>query len=287
MTSPALRRAFRARPGTPYWRHFSDFLDTLEASEAAWKRLIGLFEQDVVPIVSRCHPDVDDDEISSTCLGSAFEVWIPDWRERVRVTERVRCLLAEARHDDAIGELEGHPRFCGRRADEVGRLWQLRRWEDALQLVEGTRSARSHFIARARAEIGESQRKQRRQSRLMTRHCLAVSGVPTTITTSRLTPQIGSARCGVELGIESGKGNNWLISALPPAHLPSQELTDRMRRMLGAIEALGPEHSRVFKLLVEGLSQGSIARVEGRHPAAISRRVRNLVELCRVQLLDS
>jgi DNA-directed RNA polymerase specialized sigma24 family protein len=56
--------------------------------------------------------------------------------------------------------------------------------------------------------------------------------------------------------------------------------------MLEAIEALGPEHARVFKLLLEGLSQRDIARVEGRHPAVISRRVRNLQKLCRERLLE-
>jgi DNA-directed RNA polymerase specialized sigma24 family protein len=62
-------------------------------------------------------------------------------------------------------------------------------------------------------------------------------------------------------------------------------MADRVRRTLGAIDALGPEHARVFKLLLEGLSQRDIAQVEGRHPAAISRRVHNLRELCRSQLL--
>ena len=65
----------------------------------------------------------------------------------------------------------------------------------------------------------------------------------------------------------------------------SQDVAERVRRMLGAIRELGPEHERVFKLLLEGFSQQNIARVEGRHPAAISRRVQNLREVCRLQLL--
>ena len=42
----------------------------------------------------------------------------------------------------------------------------------------------------------------------------------------------------------------------------------------------------VFKLLLEGFSQRDIARVEDRHPAVISRRVRNLQKLCRERLLE-
>ena len=44
-----------------------------------------------------------------------------------------------------------------------------------------------------------------------------------------------------------------------------------------------PAHAR--QLAIAGLSQRGIAKVEGRHPAAISWRVRNLQELCRVRLL--
>ena len=110
-------------------------------------------------------------------------------------------------------------------------------------------------------------------------------GLPGTGGGHALTTPAARALCGAELEGAPGERSVWRISALPPAQLLDQELADRVRRMLGAIEELGPEHARVFKLLLEGLSQRNIADVEGRHPAAISRRVQNLRELCRVQLL--
>lgn len=283
MNPIALRRAFRARPGTEDCMLFAGFLEELDSSESAWQRLVSLFERDVIPIVARCHPEVECDEISSACLGGAFETWIPEWIEGARTSARVRGLLAEDRPDDAFDELTKHPRCCGGRAGTAEALWSSSRRLDAVGMIEGTRSARAHFIGRTRARIGESQRKQRRQARLMSRHCSDLLGIGSGRQT--LASQSTRTNCGAELDT-TGERNTWRISALPPAHLPSHELADRLRRMLDAIEDLGPEHARVFKLLMEGLSQRSIAEVEGRHPAVISRRVRNLQELCRVQLLD-
>ncbi len=286
MEPSALRRAFRARPGTNDCTRFASFLEELESRDSAWQRLVVLLDRDVIPIVSRCHPDVEGDEISSICFGGAFEMWISEWIERVQVTVQARRLLMEQRHDEAFSELAKHTRFRGPRAEEAATLWSSQKWQDALCLIEGTRSARSHFIARTRAQISESQRKQRRQSMLMSRHCSDALGIPAGGGREGLASLAARTLCGAELDRSSGEGNTWCISALPPAHLPSQDLADRLRRMLLAIEELGPEHARVFKLLLEGLSQRHIAKVEGRHPAAISRRVRNLQELCRVQLLE-
>ena len=282
----ALRRAFRARVGTEGCDRFAGFLEGLESNEPAWRSLVALLERDVIPIVFRCHPDIERDEVSSICFGGAFEAWIPEWLERVRASACVRRLIAEERHDEAFAGLAKHPRFRGRRAGKVRTLWSSRRWETAQSLVEGTRSARSHFIARTRAQISEAQRKQRRQSRLMTRHCADALGMAARGGLQAIANEAAMKSCGAELDRSSGERKAWRISALPPAHLPSQELADRLRRMLGAIDKLGPEHARVFKLLLEGLSQRRIAEVEGRHPAVISRRVRNLQKLCRVQLLD-
>jgi hypothetical protein len=282
----ALRRAFRARPGTDGCIRFAGFLAELNSSEPAWRRLAALLERDVIPVVSRCHPDVECDEISSACFGGAFEGWIREWLDSVHAASAVRSLLTAERHEDAMAELAKHPRFRGERAGKAEALWNLRRWYDALRLVEGTRSARSHFIARTRARISESQRKQRRQSHLMTRHCSDALGISASGVRQAMAGQAARTICGAELASSSDERHTLRISALPPAHLPSQDLASRLRRMLGAIDQLGPEHARVFKLLLEGLSQRSIAKVEGRHPAAISRRVRILQELCRVQLLE-
>ncbi len=269
-----LRRAFRARPGTTDCNEFGVFLQGLEASEPAWRSLVSILEKDVIPVVQRCHPAADSDEISSTCLAGAFESWVAEWLDCAQAVARVRRLLAEGLHDEALAELAKHPRFRGPRAEKARALWNGRRRDEAVSLVEGIQSARSHFISRTRAQINESERKQRRQSRLMIRHCSDALGMP------------GGSTCGTELDGTPGERNTWRISALPPAHLPSQDLADRLRRMLGAIDELGPKHARVFALLLEGLSQRNIARVEGRDPAAISRRVRNLRELCRAQLLQ-
>lgn len=286
MEPAALRRAFRARPGTEDCIRFAGFLEGLGSSDLAWPSLVALLERDVVPVVSRCHPEVECEEISSTCLGGAFELWIPEWLERVRAAALARRRLAEGRADEALAELVKHPRFRGRRADEARALWGEQRWIEAVSWVEGTRSARSHFIARARAQISESQRKARRQARLMNRHCSDALGMPTS--GGRHAAATAGARmiCGAELDRTSGEHHAWRISALPPAHLTSQHLADRLRRMLTAIDELGPEYARVFKLLLEGFSQRSIAEVEGRHPAVISRRVKNLQQLCRLELMD-
>jgi hypothetical protein len=287
MELAALRRAFRARPGTSLCTEFATFLAGLGTNETAWQSLVWTLEKDVVPVVLRYHASAESDEISSICLAGAFESWIPEWVGHVKAVARVRTLLAEERHDEAFDELEKHRRFRGARAREASTLWNRGCHHDALRLVEGTHSARSHFIARTRAQISESQRKQKRQSRLMRRHCNDSLGIPSDGASSvGTTTPAARAACGAELDRTSSEHDIWLVSALPPAHVPSQELTDRLRRMLGAIDELGPEHSRVFNLLLEGLSQRSIARVEGRHPAAISRRVRHLQELCRVQLLE-
>ncbi|MCP5059082.1 MAG: helix-turn-helix domain-containing protein [bacterium] len=286
MNPIALKRAFRAHPGTEDCVRLASFLEGLESSEPAWQNLVALLERDVIPIVVRCHPDVESDEISSACFAGAFESWIPEWLDCTRSTARVRVLLAEARYDEAFAELETHPRYHGDRAGLADTLWRSHRWRDCMSLIEGTRSARSIFIARTRARISESQRKQQRQSRLMTRHCSDALGMHAPSGGQSLASEAARAICGAELERTPGERNAWLVSALPPAHLPSQDLTDRLRRMLGAIDELGSEHVRVFKLLMEGLSQRSIAEVEGRHPAVISRRVRRLQETCRVQLLE-
>lgn len=286
MDPAALRRAFRARPGTEDCVRFAGFLEGLESNESAWRQLVALLERDVMPVVARCHAEVEYDEISSVCLVGAFETWIPEWLACVHGAARVRRLLADGRPDSAFAELQKHIFFRGQRAEEAERLWDSRRWHDAVRRVEGTRSARSQFIARARAQTSEAQRKQRRQSLLMSRHCSDALGMPASGGRETLASEVARTLCGAELDRHSGEHTTWRISALPPAHLVSQDLSDRLRRMLGAIDELGPEHARVFKLLLEGLSQRHIASVEGRHPAAISRRVRNLQELCRVQLLD-
>ena len=179
MEFPALRRAFRARPGTEDCSRFACFLDDLSSSDAAWSSLVGLLERDVIPVVSRCHPGVETDEISSTCLGGVFEVWIREWLTGVRAGENVRRLIRAGRPDAAWMELERHPRFRGPRADEAFGLWSTGAWDEAARRIEGPRSARSHFIARTRGQIGESQRKLRRQSRLTARHCSEAFGLPT------------------------------------------------------------------------------------------------------------
>jgi RNA polymerase sigma factor (sigma-70 family) len=285
MTPSALRRAFRARPGTSGCTRFAAFLDRLSGREESdWQRLASLLETDVVPVVARCHPGAEPDEILSTCLEGAFETWVAQCCEETRRATAVRDLLAEDERDDALAELTRHPRFRGPRAARARALW-CSDPHGALTAVEGTASARSFFIARARDRIGEAQRKQRRQSILLSRSCLDTLGIAGIARSGALASAEARSLCGAE--IESGRGERaaWRISALPPAHLLSQELTDRVRRMLRAIEALGPEHARVFKLLVEGLSQRRIAEVEGRHPAAISRRIQSLRELCKIELL--
>jgi DNA-directed RNA polymerase specialized sigma24 family protein len=286
MDLAALRRAFRARPGTAHSTDFANFLEGLEANESGWRSLVSLLEKDVIPVVLRCHPSSELDEIWSSCLTGAFESWVSEWLACFNTAAQVRELLEQGRHDDALAGLQDHPRFRGHRAEQARVLWGSRRWHDAVNLIEGTQSARSHFIARTRAQIRESQRKQRRQSRLMTRHCADTLGIATHGGPQAVATQAARSLCGAEIASTSGGHSTWRISAFPPAHLLSQELAERLRQMLGAIEELGPEHARVFKLLLEGLSQRSIAEVEGRHPAAISRRVRCLQELCRVQLLE-
>jgi DNA-directed RNA polymerase specialized sigma24 family protein len=285
MVLAALRRAFRARPGTSGCYEFMSFLTGLDESECSWPHLVAILETDVIPVVSRHHPAVDADEIASTCLAGVFESWASEWLDRIRSSRLVRQLLAEERIDDAFEALANHPRFVGRRAECARKLWLSLQYHAALELLEGSQSARNHFIAKTRAQVSETQRKQRRQSVLLSRNCLDRAGLPApTGRHSRATPSMRSL-CGAELDDTRGEGNTWCISALPPAQLLSQDLTVRIRRMLCAIEALGPDHERVFKLLLEGLSQKKIAKVEGRHPAAISRRVHDLRELCRGELL--
>ena len=282
MQPPALRRAFRARLGSPDCERFARFLERLAEAEVAWRALVRLIEEDVVPVVRRCHPEVDPDEITSACLSRGFEAWIPDWLRGVRIADQVRAALGEGRREEGWTLLEGHPRFTGRRAAEARRLFGEGRDAAALRRVAGVRSARTEFITRARAEIHEAQRRLHRQSGLLHRHCRDASGLPF---------QGGRASddarrlCGAEHEGRPGETVTWRLSALPPAHLPSQELADRLRRMLRAIDELGPEHARVFQMLLEGLSQRRIAAVEGRHPAAISRRVRRLQQTCRDVLL--
>ena len=286
MQPSSLRRAFRARPGTADCLAFADFLDGLASDERGWRSFVSLLESDVIPVVARCHPATEGDEISSVCLGGAFERWSGEWLLCVRTVERVRKLLLEERPDEAFAALEKHPRFRRHREDEARRLWDLQRRQEALRLVEGTRSARSHFIARARADVGEAERRQARRVQLMTRHCADSLGASPSGGPSFSPTSAARSQCGAELDAGAGERSSWRVSALPPAHLPGQELAQRLRRMLGAIDELGPDHVRVFKLLLEGLSQRSIAQVECRHPAAISRRVRRLQALCRAQLLE-
>jgi hypothetical protein len=290
MDIAALRRAFRARPGTAGCNEIAAFLTELasaeEPDEIAWRRFVALLERDVIPVVSRCNPSVEVDEISSVCVVGAFESWVSEWLRGFYVLRDVGCLLAEGRPDDALVELSEHPRFRGRRAECASDLWQSGNWSEAVQRVAGSQSARSHFILRARAEISESQRKQNRRAHIVMRHCSDSLGMAAGRGCRTMAAPATRSICGAELESTSGGRQIWRVSVLPPAHLLSQELSDRLRRMLGAIKDLGPDHERVFKLLLEGLSQRSIARVEGRHPAAISRRVRNLQDLCRAQLLD-
>lgn len=282
MEPQALRRAFRARLGSEDCERFAGFLEDPAQGESAWRALVALLEADVVPVVRRCHPDVDSDEITSACLARGFETWIPEWLRGVRLAAEVEEALRDGRGEHAREALEAHPRFRGARADAARRLWAAGRPGDALRRVTGARSARSEFIARARAEIGEAQRRLRRQSGLLQRHCRDASGLPLQ---GGQASEAARTLCGAEREATSGDGVTWRLSALPPAHLPSQELTERLRRMMHEVEALGPEHARVFRLLLAGLSQRRIAAVEGRHPAAISRRVRHLQETCRGVLL--
>jgi hypothetical protein len=286
MDTISLRRAFRARPGTVGCIQFADFLAGLDSNELGWQRLVALLECDVLPVVSRRHPDIEADEISSTCLSGAFEVWISEWLGSVQTAALVRERLREERDDEAFAELAKHPRFRGSRAREAHSLWKSRRCHDALSLIEGKRSARSHLIARTRAQISELQRKQRRQSRLMTRHCSDALGIGAYRGRPTTACRDAHLICGAELDHTSREHSTWRVSVLPPAHLPSQDLAERFQRMLGAIDELGPEYARVFRLLLEGFSQRSIAQFEGRHPAAISRRVRSLQDLCRFQLFE-
>jgi len=286
MQLAALRRAFRARPGTSDYAGFAAFLEGLDDDEGSWSSLVHILERDVVPVVVRHHPAADFDEIASTCVARAFETWVPEWRDALRCTVRARRLLSEDRTAEAHGALSRHPRVRAGVAARAESLWEAACPSEAIGLLEGTRSARSHFIARGRAEIREEQRKQLRQSQLMSRSCLDVLAGGANVGRHGLAAAGSHALCGAELDREPGMRGAWRISVLPPAQLSSHELSDRVRRMLGAVEALGPDHTRVFKLLLEGLSQQSIAKVEGRHPAAISRRVNHLRALCRAQLLD-
>jgi RNA polymerase sigma factor (sigma-70 family) len=294
MDIAALRRAFRARPRTAGCNEIAAFLTELtsfeelaEPDQNAWRRFVSLLECDVIPVVSRCHPTLEVEEISSLCVVGAFEGWVSEWLRGSFALAEVRRLAGESRYCEAWVELSKHPRFHRERAERATALWQSGDWRRAVQEVEGSQSARSYFITRARTEISESQRKQRRRARLMTRHCLDTLGLAACRSGQAFGILGTRSSCGAELERDEGGRQTWRVSALPPAHLLSQELVDRLRRMLGAIQELGPDHERVFKLLLEGLSQRSIARVEGRHPAAISRRVRNLQDLCRAQLLDS
>ena len=287
MELAALRRAFRARPTSAGCTEFVIFLEKLGESELAWRRFVSILEKDVIPVVSRHHPGADGDEIASTCFAGVFETWGEEWLDRIHGAERIRRLLESGRHVEAFVELTKHPRYRGTRGERAKLLWSSRRPFDAVDFVEGSQSARSFFIAKTRSLVGESQRKQRRQSFLMSQNCYDMLGLPGSGGGQALATPDARSLCGAELDDTPGEGSTWRISALPPAQLLSQEMADRIRRMLGAIEELGPEHSRVFKLLLEGLSQQNIAKVEGRHPAAISRRVQNLRDLCRMQLLES
>jgi len=286
MQPSALRRAFRARPGTAGCLEFAAFLDGLATDELGWRSFVSILEADVIPVVARCHPATEEDEISSICLSGAFERWSSEWIACVHSVARVRLLLREERVEEAFEALTTHPRFCRDRGDQAQALWSSQRPEEAVCLVEGKRSARSYFIARARAQINDAERTQQRQLHLMTRHCVDALGMAPSAGHLCAPTEAARTQCAAELDSRSGERSTWRISALPPAHLLGQELSQRLRRMLGAIDALGPEHARVFKLLLEGLSQRSIAEVECRHPAAISRRVRTLQEVCRVQLLE-
>jgi DNA-directed RNA polymerase specialized sigma24 family protein len=285
MDLAALRRAFRARPASDECYEFASFLEGLGESELAWQSFVSILEMDVIPVVARHHPAADDDEITSTCLAGVFETWVSEWLDCVRGAELARKLLKEERADEAFATLAVHPRYHGQRAASAHRLWASRRPHDAVSLIEGTQSARNRFIARTRAQVNEAERKQRRRSILLAENCRELSGLPGSVGRQALATPAARLLCGAELEGTSGERAIWRISALPPAQLVSQDLANRLQRMLGAIEALGPDHARVFKLLLEGLSQRSIAKVEGRHPAAISRRVHNLRELCRMELL--
>jgi DNA-directed RNA polymerase specialized sigma24 family protein len=286
MQQAALRRAFRALPGTSDYAGFAAFLERLDDDEASWSSLVRILERDVTPVVFRHHPAADFDEIASTCTARAFETWVPEWRASLCCVARTRRLLADDRPAEALDVLSRHPRFRGRVGARAQSHWEAARVSEAIALLEGTRSARSHFIARGRAEIREAQRKQLRQSQLMSRSCLEVLAGGANVGRYGLAAAGSQALCGAELDRDPGMRGAWRISAFPPAQLSSHGLSDRVRRMLGAVEALGPDYARVFKLLLEGLSQQSIAKVEGRHPAAISRRVNHLRALCRAQLLD-
>jgi hypothetical protein len=91
MDIAALRRAFRARPGTAGCNEIAAFLEELgtaeEPNEIAWRRFVCLLERDVVPVVSRCHPTVEVEEISSVCVVGAFE-----GRHPAAISRRVRNL---------------------------------------------------------------------------------------------------------------------------------------------------------------------------------------------------
>ncbi|MBW2243953.1 MAG: hypothetical protein JRH01_18385 [Deltaproteobacteria bacterium] len=121
MNPIALRRAFRARPGTEDCMRLAGFLEGLGSSEPAWQSLVALLESDVIPIVVRCHPDVECDEISSACFAGAFESWIPEWLNCARSAAQVRQLVAEARHSSRWFVM------CGSCGDAVGLGWLAQR----------------------------------------------------------------------------------------------------------------------------------------------------------------
>ncbi len=204
MDLSALRRAFRTRPGTTHSTEFTTFLAGLETNERGWQKLVSLLEKDVIPVVSRCHPATESDEIWSTCLTGAFESWVSEWLRHFHAVARVRRLLAQERHDEAFAALTDHPRFRGKRAETARTLWRSRRWDDSVSLIKGTQSARSHFIAQTRAQIRESQRRQRRQSRLMSRHCSDTSGIAASGGQPSMATQAARSLCGAKIASRSG-----------------------------------------------------------------------------------
>ena len=193
MDLAVLRRAFRARPGTTRSNEFATFIEGLETDERAWGSLVSILQTDVVPVVCRYHPAAEADEITSTCLVGAFESWVPEWLACFDAVARARRLLGEERHDEAFSQLAKHSRFRGNRAEKARALWRRRKRYEALGVVEGTGSARSYFIARTRAQINESQRKQRRRSHLLARHCSDALGVGASRGRQAVAPQARAA----------------------------------------------------------------------------------------------